>query len=276
MSTHANAPIPAASRRLRWGVAAAIVTNVVVNELLATTVVIGDGTVAELSARYDSLFTPAPYAFAIWGVIFATLLSYAVVQLLPSERRAPIYDRLAPPLIGVNLLSAAWPLVFQHCYFAASVVVIAVMLTLSAVAFTRAQAAVATGLYSRWLAVPMALLLAWLSVATIANIATALVAMGFTGGPVSPIAWTVILLVAATLIAGELAERYHDYLVPAVVAWSTIAIWVDRRGDEPVVAGAALAVTGILVLHVLRQASWQLRHRRAARPSSHPRPWPAR
>lgn len=29
-----------------------------------------DITIGEMSARYDNLFTPAPYAFAIWGLIF--------------------------------------------------------------------------------------------------------------------------------------------------------------------------------------------------------------
>ncbi|MEP3378966.1 MAG: tryptophan-rich sensory protein, partial [Maribacter dokdonensis] len=31
---------------------------------------LNDTTIGEMSRRYDNLFTPAGYAFAIWGIIF--------------------------------------------------------------------------------------------------------------------------------------------------------------------------------------------------------------
>ena len=42
---------------------------------------INDTTIGELSQRYSNLFTPASYAFAIWGLIFLSLLAYALFQI---------------------------------------------------------------------------------------------------------------------------------------------------------------------------------------------------
>ena len=38
-------------------------------------------TVGEISNKFGNLFTPAPYAFSIWGVIFLMLLAYGFFQL---------------------------------------------------------------------------------------------------------------------------------------------------------------------------------------------------
>ena len=39
-------------------------------------------TVGELSDEYANLFTPAGYAFAIWGIIFIGLIVFSVNQLI--------------------------------------------------------------------------------------------------------------------------------------------------------------------------------------------------
>ena len=39
-----------------------------------------------LQPRYQTIITPASWAFAIWGVIFPAELAFVVVQCLPSAR----------------------------------------------------------------------------------------------------------------------------------------------------------------------------------------------
>src|SRR5215217_2610940 len=51
------------------------------------------------SDRYPNLFTPAPYAFSIWGLIYLSWIVYAIVGLLPSRRENPLFDRTAGALI---------------------------------------------------------------------------------------------------------------------------------------------------------------------------------
>ena len=50
----------------------------------------------ELSEKYQTLITPAGYAFAIWGPIFIWEGAFAVVQLLPRWRDAAVVQAMTP------------------------------------------------------------------------------------------------------------------------------------------------------------------------------------
>jgi len=69
-------------------------------------------TVADVSDKYPTLFTPAGFAFAIWGLIYGATLLYAVSALLPSQLDVRLHDRVAPWLLATNVLSSLWLLCF--------------------------------------------------------------------------------------------------------------------------------------------------------------------
>ena len=48
---------------------------------ISQTGIINGNTMGSLSAEYYNLFTPAGYAFAIWGIIFLGLLIFSGYQL---------------------------------------------------------------------------------------------------------------------------------------------------------------------------------------------------
>ena len=45
---------------------------------------------AELSEKYQTILTPAGYAFAIWGVIFVAEGIFAIAQMFPKFRSDPM------------------------------------------------------------------------------------------------------------------------------------------------------------------------------------------
>ena len=49
--------------------------------IIANTLPFGRGSTAEISAKYHSLFTPAPLTFSIWFVIYLLLGYFIVYQL---------------------------------------------------------------------------------------------------------------------------------------------------------------------------------------------------
>src|SRR6187402_2329620 len=69
--------------------------------------------VADVSARYANPFTPAGYAFAIWGLIYGATLAYAVFALLPRQLSVRLHDRVAPWLTLLNALAVVWVLSFS-------------------------------------------------------------------------------------------------------------------------------------------------------------------
>lgn len=50
-----------------------------------------------VSAAYPTLFTPAGWAFAIWGLIFIMEGVFAIYQLLPSVRSTTVRPPPFPP-----------------------------------------------------------------------------------------------------------------------------------------------------------------------------------
>ena len=67
---------------------------------------------AELSVKYQSLATPAGWAFAIWGVIFTSEAVYAVAQLLPCLRDSEEVKRAGPWFVLACLFQGGWSVAF--------------------------------------------------------------------------------------------------------------------------------------------------------------------
>lgn len=228
---------------LRWLVLFVIAGNIFFN--YAYNNLFGLRSNAEVSATYPSLFTPAGYAFAIWGLIYLAFIIYAVIQLLPSNKNIRLYDRLAVPVIMVHTLASVWIFLFATDRIDIAMGVITLMLFISWIMFRFAREAALGNVLSGWIRFPFSLLFGWLTVATIANFSIWLVSNTVLPAGqdlVIIIAYLVITLVITVIIT----YVYCDYIYPGVITWSMIAIWVARINDHPVIAYSALAVALIL------------------------------
>ncbi|CAA9317886.1 MAG: hypothetical protein AVDCRST_MAG56-6796 [uncultured Cytophagales bacterium] len=201
---------------------------------------------ADVSAKYPTLFTPAGYAFSIWGLIYLSLVAYAVYQLRPARRDKRIHDRLAVPLTATTLLSMVWLVLFNAEWLLLSVVVILGMLGTALVLLVRSREWVLSRRGAGWLSVPFSLYAGWLTVATIANASVYLSSTGWRGYPLNPTLWALVLLTVAVAVAVGVSWRLRDAVFPGVVAWASLAIWVARRPENEIVALAALAAALVL------------------------------
>lgn len=249
---------PGPSVALRW-LTLVVVAAAIAYSYLADVLAPGGSDIATVSRRYDNAFTPAPFAFAIWGLIYGSFVAHCVVALLPSRRTMEIYDRLAVPLMLANVLGALWVAAFRHDMVFAALLLVATMFAVAWFMLLAASRWVDTGRARFWLTVPFALFFGWMAVATLANLAAARVAAGWTGGPVIEFAWAVGLLVVATAIGLGVGVRRRAFLVPAVVAWATAAIAVATRGSEPGVGTAAVVASvacGIAAVALAVHRAW--------------------
>ncbi|MBC8034374.1 MAG: tryptophan-rich sensory protein [Chitinophagaceae bacterium] len=226
---------------LRWITLAAILLNIVLGGVLNATAAPGRS-IADITYLYNSLFVPAGYAFAIWGVIYLAHLLYGIVQLLPAQRVKDGYDRLNGGMIVINLLGLTWQVVFRSNKIGISVLIIAIMLITGVVLFIRSIKAAQTAGYNKWIVVPFSLFLGWISVATIANFSTWLLALGWHGGSIGEETWTIVFLAIALLLAAYISIRFTDVIYPLVITWSTYALWFALRPNHPAPANTALAV----------------------------------
>ncbi len=213
---------------------------------ISNTRIIGGQNNADISARYATLFTPAGYAFAIWGLIYLTVAAYSIYQVLPARRNVPIHDQLAIPLTVLSLLSILWLVLFNTERLLASVVVIAGMLAASVVLVVRSREWAMRERGWNWLSVPFSLYAGWLTVATIANAAVFLTSIGWEGERPGPVNWTVLMIAVAVIIAIFVSWRLRDVVFPMVVAWAALAIWVARHMRYENIALVALMAVVVL------------------------------
>lgn len=227
-----------------WRIAAlvTIVANVVFNYATALS---GDASfsVAATSSAYPSLFTPASYAFSIWGLIYGASLVYAVLALLPAQLHVRMHDRVAPWLMLTNALGILWILLFTGDQLGPSVLVILAMFTSSLLAFSLATDHLKVEGLSHWWRAPFALWLGWLAVAALANLNIALVAAGGSDSVFSGPVWASLLVCAAAGFALTVQVLYDDAVVPFVVSWAAAAIAVATWQESTLIAVVAVLVS---------------------------------
>ena len=237
-------------------VLAAAVATIVFNGI-SQAIPVGGRTSADISNQYTTFFTPANYAFAIWGLIYLLLIGYGIYQALPAQRENTNARKIGWLFILSCVLNCAWITLFQYNQILVSVfVIIAFLFTLIAI-YARLDIGHATvSTADRWLLhLPFSVYLSWLSVATIANISVLGVAQkwGDLFGIGAP-TWAAIMLIVATVVGLIIAVTRRDIGFVLVFAWAFGAI-ISKQSDSPVVATTA-SISIIVLLIVLMGSIW--------------------
>ena len=235
-----------------WGVGIIGLLAVVIINALANSIPLGGQTTGQISAQYPSLFTPAGYAFGIWGLIYLSLLVYVVYQALPAQRASSSLARISKPWLyscGFNIL---WIFLWHFGFLALSLVAMLGILVSLLVIYRELDLANNTAPLGQQCFVhfPFSLYTGWISVATLANLSALQTGMGMDNLLLTATAWTQIKLAMAGVIAVVFVCFRRDITAALVVAWAAWAIGV-KQAAEPAVAGAAQTLTGVVLLLVL-------------------------
>ena len=212
-------------------------------------------TIGDISDRLfgNVLITPANYAFAIWGVIYLGLFSFAIYQALPNQRENPILQKLGLKIAIASLAQIIWIFCFLYRQFALSfVLMVAILISLIwaylslPIPFTKR--------WEKWLIyVPLSTYLAWISVATIVNGATVLEYWQWNGYGISPQIWTVIMLLVAGVIGVIMAIEKNVAFV-GVYIWALVAIAANNYNTTIITitaVGTAIVLALTLLLNII-------------------------
>jgi translocator protein len=222
-------------------------------------------TTGEISDRFRVFVVPAGYVFSIWGLIYIGQLAFLLHTLRPSRLADPLLRRLGllPALAAV--LNGLWIFAWHYELFPLSLVVmLGLLATLIAIyergdlaARTRTRASVPPA--ERWLvAVPFAVYLGWISVATITNVA---VVGQWAGVPTLGLADELIaaaVLVVGIGIAALVLLREGDAAFGLVIVWAYAGILVKELSAgtpfvPPVAAAGAIVVVVLVALAFARR-----------------------
>ena len=195
--------------------------------------------------------TPASYAFAVWGLIYLGLISLAIYQALPTQRPNPMMRQVGYKLAIASVAQIIWVICFLYRQYAASFIAMLCILLPLISAYWSLPFKARVDRWSKWLIrTPIAIYLAWISIATILNGAIVLTSWQWSGWGISGVWWTVIMLLVAGLITHFVTIPRLDFAYAGVFVWGTIAIAV-KNSDTILISGTAIGLSIALIVLLL-------------------------
>ena len=215
--------------------------------------------VSDMSDEYNNLFTPAGYAFAIWGIIFLALFIFAAYQIYSTIIRKRTFDFISQAGLWFALATVGtglWVVVWLYDYTLVSVLIMLVILfsLIKVVINTNMEvwrASAKTIMFGWW---PISIFAGWIAVATIANIAAYLSKLGWDGGPLSETNWTIVMIVIATLLNIVLIFKRGMREFALVGVWALFAIYVRHQNSYDTIATTALVGAVVIFVSVFSHA----------------------
>jgi len=237
-----------------------VILGVIFWNYLSNTGVINGTTVGALSDRYENYFTPAGYAFAIWGIIFLGLLALGISQIVwafKDTKNSESILQVGPWLIIANLGNALWLWFWLHEQTGISVLIMLGILSSLSIIVVKLKMELwdAPASLIAFLWWPISIYSGWISVAAIANIAAWLAKLNWST-VFSEIQWTIIMISVAALLNLYLVYKRNMREFALVGVWAILAIAVRHWGSIPAIQWTALSwviVLGVVILiHGLR------------------------
>lgn len=251
-------------RKRQYLAAGAFAVVLLVNWLANALPLNGQNT-GEVSARFNTYFTPAPYVFSIWGLIYLLLLGYVIYQALPRQAANPYLRKTGGLFIVTCFFNVSWIFAWHYNQFGLSLFIMLCLLASLLLLYMGLdfQGKEAAGL-ERWLVnLPFSIYVGWISVATIANTSVFLYARQWGGWGISYPTWTAIMLLVGTVLAVTVTHVRKDHTYGLVFVWAFIGVGV--RNTELFMLRylawlLALILAAYLAWHFLKERDLELRN----------------
>ncbi|WP_026559704.1 tryptophan-rich sensory protein [Bacillus sp. J37] len=221
---------------------------------LANALPIGGQTTGEVSDKVFTLYTPAGYAFAIWGLIYFLLTVWVIRQFFVNDEQKE-NDRKIGVWFFINaILNSSWVIVFQNEYFNVSIfIMLGILLTLIII-YKNIQRLPHSTWYMRF---PFSVYIGWISVATIVNVFVIFEANGIERLiGLDEQVWAIIMLIVGAILGVIFTLTQHDIAYSLTFIWAFIAMMVEQSGHPAIVKASKVAVVflvGGIVIEVIRR-----------------------
>lgn len=209
--------------------AAGLIGMITVN-YLAVSLPINGKTPGDISADYQTLFTPAGYTFSIWSLIYLGLTGFVVIQFFNFPKLPQNSVNLSVFRIGVLffmscLANIFWIFAWHYELFGLSLIFMGFLLTLLTDINIRLKNVKASRTSRMLVNIPFGLYLGWICVATIANFSVYFVSESWGGMGLPAVTWTALLIIVAGILAILLLGRAPSSATPLAIAWGLLGVY---------------------------------------------------
>ncbi|WP_066223514.1 hypothetical protein [Formosa haliotis] len=232
--------------------------GMVILNYLSNTGILNNTTIGEVSKHYTTLFTPASYAFSIWGLIYVLVLGFVIYQgrsLFVTVRDDDFVLKTGWWFVLSCIANCLWIVAWIYEYTLLSSVFIFVLLfALIQIVLKHKMelydAPISVIAFLWW---PFVFYSGWITVASIANVSAVLVKYNWDGFGLSPTFWAVSVIAIATIINLVVTWRRNMREFALVGAWALVAIYVANNAINMTVAYTALGAAILLTVSSLYQ-----------------------
>jgi hypothetical protein len=187
----------------------------------------------DVSDAYPNLFAPAGITFSIWGLIYLLLAIYVVYQFLPKKKKTEaLINKINLYFIISSIANAVWIFSWHYRLIGLSLLLMLVILysLIKISALTNQKSLnVKDKLYVK---VPFGVYFGWITIATIANVTTLLVCLGWQNFIFPDPVWTIIILFIGTIIASLTAIREKNLAYGLVPVWAYFGIYLKHNSPD--------------------------------------------
>ncbi len=227
--------------------------SVVFINYLSNTGVMNGKTIGSLSDSIRSLFTPAGYAFSIWGLIYLFLLGFVIYQgrsLFVKVKNDDFVEKIGFWFIISCIANSAWIFAWIYEYTGVSCIFIFLLLVsiLKIIINNKMQIEEIKTSKLLFVSLPFVIYGGWVTVASVANVSSYLVKINWNGFGISAEIWTIILILIATLINIIVIYKRKMYAFALVGAWALTAIGIANKENYNTIAIIAFTAALLLVL----------------------------
>lgn len=240
----------------------AFIFTIIVNALAGSTTLIGGKVTAEISDANLTLITPAGYTFSIWGIIYVLLGIFVIYQALPSQKDKAYHDKIGWLFVLSSILNIAWLFLWQFEHLIFSVVLMFMLLATLIAMYLRLDIGKSKVELSEKITVhlPFSTYLGWITIASIANVATTLVSINWDGFGINSVTWASLIIVVALLLSLIVTVTRKDVAYGLVIIWAFMGIAAAQTANPNIVTLTQisaiivlLALIATIIINKLRQ-----------------------
>lgn len=242
----------------------AIMATLVIN-YLSNTGIINGNTVKSVSDKYHNYFTPADYAFSIWGLIYLDLIVfvfYTGASLFKKGQDVKTLENDVVLKIGwwfvISCIgNSFWIIAWLYEYLGISVILMLVVLfsLLKIITNTRMELDFHPAKKYVFIFWPFAIYSGWITVALIADIAAWLTKLNWDGFGISQITWTIIMIVVAGVINVLMVWKRNLREFALVGIWALIAISVANKNEAQSIVYTCYIMAAIILVSIVISGS---------------------
>lgn len=233
----------------------ALVITITINYLSSSGIFKGV-TVADISDKYNNYFTPAGYAFSIWGIIYLGLLAFVIYTgkslFLNEESDEGIVLKVGWWFTLSCVANSLWIVFWVNDVLWVTVLLMLFLLFCLVKIILNLNMEMDYHPIKKYLFIywPFAIYAGWVSVALIADISAFLVKSNWDGFGLSPVLWAIIMIVIAGLVNLLMIWKRNLREFGIVGIWALIAIAVENYNIEKSIVYTSIIVSIILFISI--------------------------